>query len=124
MAAMKTPAEVITIRRNDRNSITSLNPLIPIRVASQQPLEGDWVGAPLDAVRAKPSNFGGRHFILQIGRNKPLGGPPEDAQAFNIEFVVSLPIEPHQDFDDPAVLFDALNAAQGLMNMLNLRRRA
>ena len=113
-----TPGTIPEDLPNEERSVTRIKELVPVRVATQRVLDGPWSGAPLTAHRIIGSNFGGKHFILQLGHMAKVG----DADTFRLVFVVRLPIEGKEPFDDPELLADAARTAEGMLSMLNLRR--
>jgi hypothetical protein len=101
-----------------QNSITKLQALVPVRVATSKILEGTWVGPALDEARVVGSLFGGAHYILQLGYNQVVGY----AASFRLVFVAHMPVEKGVSLTDPAVIEDAQQTANAFMMMLNLRR--
>jgi hypothetical protein len=101
-----------------QNSITKLEALIPVRVATSRPLEGNWSGHELDDVRVIGSLFGGPHFILQLGYNQTVGY----AASFRLVFVAHMPVEKGVVLTDAKAIEDAMQTARAFMMMLNLRR--
>ena len=116
--SVMTPGTIPEDLPNEERSVTRIKELVPVRVATQRVLDGPWSGAPLTAHRIIGSNFGGKHFILQLGHMAKVG----DADSFRLVFVVRLPIEGKEPFDDPELLADAARTAEGMLSMLNLRR--
>jgi len=111
------------VRPNEERSITSLQALVPIRVATSRPLEGKWSGRALHAHRVLPSLFGGKHFLLQLGYMENVGViTGEEVDTFRLVFVVNLPVEDKHSLDDPLRIADASRSAEALIHMLNLRR--
>lgn len=100
-----------------QNSVHKLEALVPIRVATSQPLEGDWQGPELTATRVIGSAFGGKHFILQLGYEQQVG----KGASFRLVFVTHMPSE---DLKSPEAIADAERTAVALMHMLNMRRKA
>ena len=105
-----------TDRPLEQNSVTKLQALTPVRVATSKILDGDWVGNPLTAARVVGSMFGGKHFILQIGHEVSVGA----SLTFRLVFVAHMPTD---DIESDAAKADALNTATAFMHMLNMRRR-
>jgi hypothetical protein len=101
-----------------QNSITKLQALVPVRVATSRVLEGTWVGPALDEARVVGSLFGGAHYILQLGYNQVVGY----AASFRLVFVAHMPVEKGVSLTDPAVIADAQQTANAFLMMLNLRR--
>jgi hypothetical protein len=97
-----------------QNSITRLEALVPVRVATSKPLDGNWSGRELDATRVVGSLFGGSHFILQFGYNQTVGY----TASFRLVFVAHMPA----DINAPGAVEEAENTATAFMHMLNLRR--
>jgi len=100
----------------EQNSVTKLQALVPVRVATSMILEGDWTGHPLTAARVVGSLFGGKHFILQIGHEVSVG----ETLTFRLVFVAHLPAE---DIESNEAKEDAVRTAEAFMHMLNLRRK-
>ena len=100
----------------EQNSVTKLQALVPVRVATSMILEGDWFGHPLTAARVVSSLFGGKHFILQIGHEVSVG----ETLTFRLVFVAHLPAE---DIESNEAKEDAVRTAEAFMHMLNLRRK-
>jgi hypothetical protein len=114
------------MRPNEDRSITSLQALVPIRVATSRPLDGKWSGRALHAHRVLPSLFGGKHYLLQLGYMERLGSPAtgedEEVDTFRLVFVVNLPVDEKTALDDPLAKADASRSAEALIHMINLRR--
>ena len=100
----------------EQNSVTKLQALTPVRVATSKILDGDWVGNPLTAARVVGSMFGGKHFILQLGHEVSVGA----SLTFRLVFVAHMPTD---DIESDEAKADALNTAVAFMHMLNMRRR-
>jgi hypothetical protein len=103
-----------------QNSITKLEALVPVRVATSKVLEGNWTGPALDEARVVGSLFGGAHYILQLGYNQVVG----QAASFRLVFVAHMPVEKGTVLTDPAVIEEARRTAEAFMHMLNMRRVA
>jgi len=101
-----------------QNSITKLQALVPVRVATSKVLEGNWSGRELNATRVVGSMFGGAHFIMQIGYNQQVGY----AASFRLVFVAHMPLERGQSLTDPEVIAEAERMSESFMHMLNMRR--
>lgn len=114
------------VRATEERSITSLQALVPIRVATSRPLDGKWSGRALHAHRVLPSLFGGKHYLLQLGYMERLGSPAtgedEEVDTFRLVFVVNLPVDEKTALDDPLAKADASRSAEALIHMINLRR--
>jgi len=102
------------------NSITKLEALVPVRVATSKVLEGNWTGPALDEARVVGSLFGGAHYILQLGYNQVVG----QAASFRLVFVAHMPVEKGTVLTDPVVIDEARRTAEAFMHMLNMRRVA
>ena len=107
-------------RALQQNSITKLEALVPVRVATSKVLEGNWTGPALDEARVVGSLFGGAHYILQLGYNQVVG----QAASFRLVFVAHMPVEKGTVLTDPAVIEEARRTAEAFMHMLNMRRVA
>lgn len=101
-----------------QNSITKLEALVPIRVATSRALEGEWSGPELNATRVVGSIFSGPHFILQLGYNQQVGY----SASFRLVFVAHMPVKQGTVLTDPEVIAEAERTSVAFMHMLNLRR--
>jgi hypothetical protein len=103
-------------RATEMNSVTKLQELVPIRVATNRVLDGPWRGQALTAVRVLGSMFGSKHFILQLGHMLRVG----EADTFRVVFVAHMAVT--GDLADPALIADAEHTAQAFMHMINMHR--
>jgi hypothetical protein len=105
-------------RAMEMNSVTKLQELVPIRVATSRVLEGNWSGRELTATRIIGSMYGSKHFIMQLGHLLRVG----ETDTFRVVFVAHMPVK--GDLKDPLLIADAERTAQAFMHMINMQRIA